>query len=226
MILLLIPPGLSNAQTVNENHMEPDLGDIIPENNTVGPVAIVNELEQGHSIITDIMLTTSASIVNEDYVDEEIFYEATYVDYENEKLVVWLDPAQRYDPVAEDDIQEALGLSIPIEIKYGFFMGEASPSAATPCPAESDSLACYYWGRYVDRCLPERTTSRCTTYTTLITSYGYAVPTLLDGTVSDFDNDGIGDNVDQCITQPETINGYHDTDDAQIQFQSLRPLPP
>ena len=124
MILLLIPPGLSNAQTVNENHMEPDLGDIIPENNTVGPVAIVNELEQGHSIITDIMLTTSASIVNEDYVDEEIFYEATYVDYENEKLVVWLDPAQRYDPVAEDDIQEALGLSIPIEIKYGFFMGE------------------------------------------------------------------------------------------------------
>ncbi len=72
---------------------------------------------------------------------------------------------------------------MPLEIKYGYFVPEVGASQATTCPADSGSSVCYYWDRYVDRCLPTHTTSRCGTYADAITSAGYtALPTLLSST--------------------------------------------
>ena len=214
--ILLIPVGgsMAFAQTVDENAPPVDDLDIIPDDNTVGPVATVNELQEAHSHVTNLLLDTSDQIANTGYVNEEVYLEAVYVDEETMKLVIWLDPAQMYDPIDDKDIQEELGIAVPIEIKYGFFTAEVSSSQATSCPADSGSSICYYWGRYVDRCLPSATTSRCNTYSTIISSGGYALPTLIGSNPApvDTDGDGIPNSVDQCDTQPETRNGYQDTD--------------
>ncbi|ABK77853.1 hypothetical protein CENSYa_1230 [Cenarchaeum symbiosum A] len=212
LIALLIPAGMALAQQDTGVGAPADKLDIIPDDQTVGPVGIVNELERGHSAITTIMEDTSSAIANTGYADEKIFYEMVYVDYDNETLVVWLDPAQSYDPPTISDIQEDAGVIIPVEIIFGIVIPDALSREATPCPPDGEDHLCYYWGRYITRCLPERTTSRCTTYTTIINDYGYEVPVMLDPATLDFDNDGIPNSVDQCIYTAETVNQYQDTD--------------
>ena len=217
LLILLLVPVLIYAQTVNEDNITPNdsFDGLIPDDDTVGPVGIVDELHKAHSDVTGIMIDTTQSIGSVGYVNEEVYLEAVYVDEENQTLVIWLDPAQMYDPLDIEDIQEELGVYVPIEINYGFFQSESSPSEATACPADSGSSTCYFWDRYIVKCLPERTTSRCTTYTTIINGAGYALPTLLSSSTPvplDSDNDGINDSADQCINSPETVNGYQDTD--------------
>ena len=213
---LIISPLVAISQTDElEEPLSPDVipGGIIPDDPTVGPVGIVDELFKAHSIVTDIMLFNSDAIANTGYIEEEVYLEATYVDEENQTLVLWLDPAQMFDPIDEQDIQEELGISVPLEIKYGYFMTEASSSEATTCPADLGSSICYYWDRYVARCLPDKTTSRCNTYETIIIGAGYTLPSLIDSNEPvDTDGDGINDDADQCDTQPETFNGYQDDD--------------
>ncbi len=172
---------ISFAQSVNDDYpiSNGTLSGFISDDGTVGPVGIVNELYKAHSDVTGIMIDNSETIAHVGYVNEEVYLEATWVDEENQKLVLLLDPVQMLDPLDIHDIQEELGIMIPLDIKYGYFIPEASSSQATSCPAGSGSSTCYYWGRYVDRCLPTHTTSRCGTYATAITGAGYALPTLL-----------------------------------------------
>ena len=217
MTVLVLVPALVYAQ-VNEDDQydiqDDTFGGIISNDQTVGPVGIVDELYEAHSDVTFFMENTIEIMGNVGYVEEEVYLEATYVDKENMTLVIWLDPAQMFDPIDKEDILEELGIDVPIEIKYGFFEPQASSSEATSCMADSGSSICYYWGRYVDRCLPTKTTSRCNTYATIISGAGYALPTLIGSTPGpvDTDNDGILDTVDQCVSQPETQNGYQDAD--------------
>ncbi len=49
--------------------------------------------------------------------------------------------------------------------------------STSPCDEDDDSLACYYYKRYQDKCIPTKTTSRCDTYATQIKNAGYEVPT-------------------------------------------------
>ena len=217
MAVLVLVPALVYAQ-VNEDDQydiqDDTFGGIISNDQTVGPVGIVDELYEAHSDVTLLMENRIEIMGNVGYVEEEVYLEGTYVDEENMTLVIWLDPAQMFDPIDEEDILEELGIDVPIEIKYGFFQLHASSSEATSCMADSGSSICYYWGRYVDRCLPTKTTSRCNTYATIISGAGYALPTLIGSTPGpvDTDNDGILDTVDQCDSQPETQNGYQDAD--------------
>ena len=50
-------------------------------------------------------------------------------------------------------------------------------ASTSPCDEDEDSLACYYYEKYQDRCIPTKTTSRCDTYATQIKNLGYEVPT-------------------------------------------------
>ncbi len=50
-------------------------------------------------------------------------------------------------------------------------------ASTSPCDEDEDSLACYYYKRYQERCIPTKTTSRCDTYATQIKNLGYEVPT-------------------------------------------------
>ena len=168
-------PGVVLAQDM-EQPFENMHQDIEPVDVTVGPVGITDELMQAHDAITDIIIHTSMST---SYVDETIYYEAVILDEKNNRIIVLLDPAQMQNPVEDSDIYEQIEFDVPLEIKYGFFIEDVEPHEATSCPADSDSLLCYYWGRYVDRCLPTHTAGRCNTYSTLITQNGYPLPTVL-----------------------------------------------
>lgn len=50
----------------------------------------------------------------------------------------------------------------------------------SPCDEDDNSLACYYYKRYQERCIPTKTTSRCDTYAAQIRTLGYEVPTAAD----------------------------------------------
>ncbi len=51
------------------------------------------------------------------------------------------------------------------------------PVTTSPCDDDADSLTCYYYKKYQEKCIPAKTTSRCDTYASLITGAGYKVPT-------------------------------------------------
>ena len=110
LILLLVLASIY-TQTVNEDNITPIVffDGLIPDDDTVGPVGIVDELHKAHSDVTGIMIDTTQSIGSVGYVNEEVYLEAVYVDEENQTLVIWLDPAQMYDPLDIEDIQEDLG---------------------------------------------------------------------------------------------------------------------
>ena len=68
-------------------------------------------------------------------------------------------------------------------------LGSTSPvtpkptKSTSPCDEDEDSLACYYYKRYQDKCIPTKTTSRCDTYATQIKNAGYEVPTTKPATI-------------------------------------------
>ncbi len=212
-LALLIPVNIGISQTVNEESDSLDVSDITPNNNTIGPLATVNELYAAQSKVTERMIDNSEAIKHTGYGDEELYLEAVYVDEQKQTLVIWLEPIHTFDPVDTDDLQEELGLGIiPVEIIYGYYISEALPSQATSCPGSPTSLACYYWSRYVQQCLPTHTHTSCSLYGQIITVSGYSLPTLLNSRPVDTDRDGIYDNVDQCPTRAENKNGYQDSD--------------
>ena len=105
-------------------------GGLIPEDDTVGPVGIVNELYEAHSTITDIMIDHS----EHDYSRaSDIVFTMTFVDEDEEKLHVILDPillTLGFD-YNETDIAPLLEISGDrIDVKYGVFVpdGHTSPS--------------------------------------------------------------------------------------------------
>ena len=53
----------------------------------------------------------------------------------------------------------------------------SSSSAQNPCDVSSGSVICYYYNRFIDRCIPTYTASRCHTYATIIINNGYSLPT-------------------------------------------------
>ena len=212
-LVLLIPVTIGISQTVDDEPNSLNVPDIVPTNDTIGPLATVNELYKAHDIVTQRMIDNSESIKNTGYGDEEVYLEASYVDEEKQTLVVWLEPIHAFDPIDIDDLQEELGLGIiPIEVIYGYYVSDALASQATSCPASVTSLVCYYWERYVQQCLPTKTNTSCDIYERIITGPGYSLPTLLNSRPVDTDGDGINDNVDQCPTRAETRNNYQDTD--------------
>ncbi len=127
-ILLLIPSGI-NAQTVNEDYESTRgdiLDDIILEDNTVGPVGIVNELHQAKNDLATIMKMQADG----DYSTPDYPFVITYVDEEKGDLVVVMHAMAglvgiNYD---EKEIQIAIGHDVPIEIMYGEFQLEVSQS--------------------------------------------------------------------------------------------------
>lgn len=105
-------------------------GDMIPEDDAVGPVGIVNELYEAHSTITDIMIDHS----EHDYsMANDIVFTMTFVDEDEEKLHVILDPVLLtlgfdYD---ESDIAPLLEIGGDrMDVKYGVFVpdGHIFPS--------------------------------------------------------------------------------------------------
>lgn len=97
-------------------------GGLVPTDDHVGPVGIVNELRTAHSNITSIMIDHS----NNDYtVANDFVFTMTYVDEQNEELVVVLDLVLlslglQYDA---DDIADLLGNDdIQINVSYGIFV--------------------------------------------------------------------------------------------------------
>ena len=125
LINIQLETNYASAQTVNEEEKDFDIpGDLIPTG-PVGPVGIVNELQQAHSDITGIMIDHS----NDNYsVADEFVFTMTYVDEVNEELIVILDPillslGLQYDP---SDIAGLLGNDqIKIRVSYGVFIPES-----------------------------------------------------------------------------------------------------
>ncbi len=129
LTLLLIPVAMSDtfAQSVNDDYpiSNSTLSGFISDDDTVGPVGVVNELEQSHSDITGIMIDHSH---NDFTRANEFVFTMTYVDEENQELVVMLDPillslGLNYDAT---DIAGLLGNNnIDIKVSYGIFIPES-----------------------------------------------------------------------------------------------------
>lgn len=124
LMIFIIPSAImASAQTADDGGDLDIPGDIIPAG-PAGPVGTANELLQAHSDISGIMTDHS----NRDYsVADEFVFTMTYVDEQNEKLVVMLDPillslGLHYD---EGDIEDLLGTEkISIDVTYGVFVPE------------------------------------------------------------------------------------------------------
>ncbi|MDA7958646.1 MAG: HYR domain-containing protein [Nitrosopumilus sp.] len=227
VLAMAVIPWIAHAQVTDDLGDLAVAPDIIPEDDTVGPVGIVDELMQAHADLTDIMLRQSMG----DFDTPDLPFIMTYVDEEKGDLVVVMDSLAAIAGIVydEEEVQFAIGHDVRIEIQYGELYLDYSSSTQqwiarykdkclpmpkpgfiaacaayenvlrsrgvdpstirpdpkrvrtlstrNPCDVDRDSNACYYYGLYQKRCLPTKTTSRCNTYVTLITSYGYAVPT-------------------------------------------------
>ena len=55
--------------------------------------------------------------------------------------------------------------------------------STSPCDENKNPLACYYYKRYQDKCIPTKTTTSCDFYATKITNAGYEVPTTKPATI-------------------------------------------
>ena len=124
LTITLIP--IAGAQVGNTDTKTTfEIGTIIPDDNTVGPAGIINDLNQAHSVISNIMIDHSS---NDYSIADELVFTATYVDTEKQELVVILDPillslGLHYD---EGDIEDILESEIlPIRLEYGVFITES-----------------------------------------------------------------------------------------------------
>ena len=98
-IALIVPIGVVSAQentdNANTEFNPPDFEDFT-DDSVKGPVGIVDELNAAHNLVTNIMIGDPTVITNENLSVDDIYLQAVYVDEENEKLVIWLDP---YSPI-------------------------------------------------------------------------------------------------------------------------------
>ena len=132
LTLLLIPVAMNDAfaQSVNDDYpiSNSTLSELIPDDGTVGPVGIVNELYKAHSDLTGIMEGHSAGSYEHDYP-----FTITYVDEEDKILVVGMHPMAAVAGIKYNvnEIQHALETGAPIKIVYAEFIAETSSPAQT-----------------------------------------------------------------------------------------------
>ena len=210
--LAVVLPAIVYARTTGDQFGDTAVPDIVPHDDGVGPVGVVDELRKAHSHVTDIMTDASLTRFNVDDVEEEVYLSGTWVDEESQTLVVVLDMLHALDPVDAEDLREELGLGIiPLDIRYGSFEPHSS-SRSQPCPSGATPLTCYYWNRYVSECTSTPNIHKCRQFAGVITRAGLALPAASGSISVDTDGDGINDAEDQCDTRPETFNGYRDAD--------------
>ena len=113
--LILILPIMVYAQTTDDTSTVPN-NSIESTNNTIGPTGIVDELQRGHSIITDIMIDQSNDIFK---VTDDIIFTLTFIDYEKNELVVGVDPIL-YELDIKPTVQEIQDITGDIPIKLYF----------------------------------------------------------------------------------------------------------
>ncbi len=123
-IIMIMPVGIVSAQTTDENNNDNvDLGDLIPTL-PKGAVGVTDELQQAHSDITSMMIDHS----NNNYsLANEFVFTMTFVDEENNTLVVMLDPillslGLEYD---SSDVKSLLNNDIDVSVSYGVFIPES-----------------------------------------------------------------------------------------------------
>ena len=185
-IAMIVPIGVVSAQEntndANDTFNPPDF-DEFTDDSVKGPVGIVDDLNAAHNLVTNLMVGDPTVITNEDLVLDDIYLQAVYVDEENEKLVIWLDPYHIFDPIDVEDLKDDLFIDVPVEIKYGFFMPETHTSLAPTMPSSSPlhcpvshSTKCYIWDKYVQNCTSGNTANYCSSYKTLLIQWGLTPP--------------------------------------------------
>ncbi|MDA7960632.1 MAG: HYR domain-containing protein, partial [Nitrosopumilus sp.] len=99
---------------------------ILPEDDTVGPVGLVDELMLAHSDLTDIMLRQSIG----DFDTPDLPFLLTYVDEDNWELIVVMDAfaALLGFEYEEDAVRVAIGRDVQVNVLYGEIYLEAAPS--------------------------------------------------------------------------------------------------
>ena len=125
-VILLVPIG-TISQTVNkdtDSSLPAIKHDIVPDDTTVGPVALVDELLIGHSKMTDIMIAHSQGNYT---LAGDLLLVMTYVDPDKEELVVVFDPIMLSLDMHPDagDIEDLLGEDLPIHTVFATFMPES-----------------------------------------------------------------------------------------------------
>lgn len=169
LIVMLIIPMSAYAQTtgsdstnVNESdeaaQKDPattggSFGGLIPDDDSVGPTGLVNELKQSHIELSGIMSFHAEGEYN---VAEDLVFTMTYVDTEAEELVVFLDPILLSLGLEHDanDVQELLSERVPTTLMYGVFQDESHSNSSislinawiqlynSRCDSPSDSSLC------------------------------------------------------------------------------------
>ncbi|MDA7952892.1 MAG: HYR domain-containing protein [Nitrosopumilus sp.] len=218
--------GVAHAQTTDDlgDQSRPGAHAIIPEDDTIGPVGVVDELMLAHSDLTDIML--QQTLGNFDTPDFPFIM--TYVDEEKGDLVVMMDAFAAFVGMdyEEEAIRIAIGHDVPVEIIYGSIFLDAAPSRAqqwvdlyrercvpikpgdkavcdayartarshgadlsgltgpaprlssqNPCDVRGQDIACYYYNQYRSKCIPSYRDHKCSSYSSHITTAGFALPT-------------------------------------------------
>ena len=130
------------------------------------------------------MIGDPTVITNENLSVDDIYLQAVYVDEQNERLVIWLDPYHIFETIDVEDLKDDLFIDVPVEIKYGFFMPETHTTLAPTMPSSSplhcpvsNNTKCYIWDRYVQNCTSGNTASYCSPYESLLRQWGLTPPT-------------------------------------------------
>ena len=124
-LILLIPPGVL-AQQTNEMGTDDiiDNPHILSPDDTIGPVGIVNELREAHNKISTIMHQHA-----DDYyaVADDLVFSMTYVDEENQELVVAFDPVMLTLGLYPDagDVEDLLDSELPVRVEFAKFYPES-----------------------------------------------------------------------------------------------------
>ena len=150
VVALSMPAAASQSPTGTTGESETGApavpGGLIPEDGTVGPVGIVDELHEAHSTITDIMIDHSGH----DYSRaDDVVFTMTFVDEDEERLHVILDPVLLILGLDHDESDIAPLLEIGedrIEVRYGVYTPEGH------VPPSRQSYVDLWIRLYDDRC--------------------------------------------------------------------------
>ena len=118
ILLLLVLPIMVYAQTTDDTSTVPN-NSIEPTDNIIGPTGIVDELQRGHSIITDIMINQSKGI------QSDLIFTLSYIDPDKNELVVGFDPSMGYLP-SKDAVWRVIDDEIPIRTTFAVMYNEGS----------------------------------------------------------------------------------------------------
>ena len=146
-----------------------------------------SDADEAHSIATNYIL--SRANVTDDEKGIPIVFSAV----DGNTTVIGIDPRLLINGTTytESQVQEFLGITSPIEIKYLTVI----PSIGEPMPfplvrpnstsEQSDShscddsniFACYFYSRYIEQCLPIYSNIYCHIFASITSGAGYDLPT-------------------------------------------------